>query len=144
MENKKKESNFGDSIIKSFNIMSSAKTMFGVKEEPKQDLDCPYDFTSRCTMGRCDCKPKQETIEKAAERLQKDKYGIFISKDSDVKGQLVIDTAKAAFNSGMIEGAKYQAKRMYNEEDLKSAFFNGGNMKDMEEFKHWFEQIKKK
>ena len=21
-------------------------------------LDCPYDFTSRCTMGRCDCKPK--------------------------------------------------------------------------------------
>jgi hypothetical protein len=30
------------------------------KEEPKQDLDCPYDFTSRCTMGRCDCKPKQE------------------------------------------------------------------------------------
>lgn len=22
------------------------------------ELDCPYDFTSRCTMGRCDCKPK--------------------------------------------------------------------------------------
>lgn len=21
-------------------------------------LDCPYDFTSRCTMGDCDCKPK--------------------------------------------------------------------------------------
>ena len=21
-------------------------------------LDCPYDFTSRCTMGRCDCKEK--------------------------------------------------------------------------------------
>jgi len=20
-------------------------------------LDCPYDFTSRCTMGSCDCKP---------------------------------------------------------------------------------------
>jgi hypothetical protein len=30
------------------------------QEEPKQELDCPYDFTSRCTMGRCDCKPKQE------------------------------------------------------------------------------------
>ena len=29
------------------------------KEEPKQDLDCPFDFTSRCTMGRCDCKPKE-------------------------------------------------------------------------------------
>lgn len=22
------------------------------------ELDCPYDFTSRCTMGRCNCKPK--------------------------------------------------------------------------------------
>lgn len=22
------------------------------------DLDCPFDFTSRCAMGRCDCKPK--------------------------------------------------------------------------------------
>ena len=27
-------------------------------------LDCPYDFTSRCTMGRCDCKPKKVTIKK--------------------------------------------------------------------------------
>ena len=26
----------------------------------EQRLDCPYDFTSRCTMGSCDCKPKQE------------------------------------------------------------------------------------
>jgi hypothetical protein len=26
----------------------------------RERLDCPYDFTSRCTMGRCDCKPKQE------------------------------------------------------------------------------------
>ena len=26
----------------------------------KERLDCPYDFTSRCTMGRCDCKPKEE------------------------------------------------------------------------------------
>lgn len=23
-----------------------------------KELDCPYDFTSRCTMGRCNCKPK--------------------------------------------------------------------------------------
>lgn len=25
----------------------------------ENELDCPYEFTSRCTMGRCDCKPKQ-------------------------------------------------------------------------------------
>jgi hypothetical protein len=24
----------------------------------KEELDCPYDFTSRCTMGRCDCEIK--------------------------------------------------------------------------------------
>ena len=35
-------------------------------------------------------------------------------------------------------------ERMYSEEDLKSAFFNGGNMKDIEEFDHWFKQFKKK
>ena len=22
------------------------------------ELDCPFDFTSRCTMGKCGCKPK--------------------------------------------------------------------------------------
>jgi hypothetical protein len=62
---------------------------------------------------------KQETFEEVAERLQKDKYGIFISKDADVKGQLVIDTAKAAFKSGMIEGAKWQQERSYSEEETK-------------------------
>ena len=30
----------------------------------------------------------KDTLEEAAERLQKDKYGIFISKDADVKGQI--------------------------------------------------------
>jgi len=73
---------------------------------------------------------KQETLEEAAERLQKDKYGIFISKDADVKGQLVIDTAKAAFLSGMKEGAKWQAERMYSEEDLKKAFQDGQDNMD--------------
>lgn len=27
-------------------------------KENNEELDCPYDFTSRCTYGRCDCKPK--------------------------------------------------------------------------------------
>jgi hypothetical protein len=53
-----------------------------------------------------------EEIENVAERLQKDKYGIFISKEADVKGQLVLDTAKAAFLSGMIEGAKWYREQL--------------------------------
>jgi hypothetical protein len=28
----------------------------------QEDLDCPFNFTSRCTIGRCDCKPKQEIL----------------------------------------------------------------------------------
>ena len=69
----------------------------------------------------------QETLEEAAERLQKDKYGIFISKDADVKGQLVIDTAKTAFLSGIKEGAQWQQERMYTEEDMFIAWTNGNN-----------------
>ena len=90
---------------------------------------------------------KQETLEEVAERLQKDKYGIFISKDADVKGQLVIDTAIAAFLSGMTEGAKWQAERMYSEEEVKLAYNEGqvsiisANYIRTEE---WFEQFKKK
>ena len=97
-------------------------------------------------------------LEEAAERLQKDKYGIFISKEADVKGQLVIDTAKAAFLSGMIEGAKWQQERMYSEEDMEKAFkvgFSNGFASDVLSteklqkekerlFCEWFEQFKRK
>ena len=96
---------------------------------------------------------KKESLEEAAERLQKDKYGIFISKDADVKGQLVIDTAKAAFLSGMKEGANWQAERMYSEEDMiefaKWVFLEvgsntGKDRTNKELFDEWFEQFKKK
>jgi len=42
------------------------------------------------------------------------------------------------------EGAEWQAERMYSEEDMKSAFFSGGDMRDIEEFNYWFKQYKKK
>jgi hypothetical protein len=56
---------------------------------------------------------------------------------------------------GFVAGAKYQAERMYSEEDLKEAFEGGGKMcwSDIEQesqepyyydFKEWFEQFKKK
>ncbi|MEN9326821.1 MAG: hypothetical protein RI943_1242, partial [Bacteroidota bacterium] len=91
-------------------------------------------------------KSKQETLEEAAERLQKDKYGIFISKDADVKGQFVIDTAKAAFLSGMNEGAKWQAERMYSEKEMLLAFETGRNYQLTGEnnFKELIEQLNKK
>jgi hypothetical protein len=61
----------------------------------------------------------KETLKEVGERLQKDKYGIFISKDADVKGKLVIDTAKSAFLSGMNEGAKWQQDQLCNYEIIQ-------------------------
>ena len=70
---------------------------------------------------------KQETLEEAARKWYSN------TKLFD-KGEL----------NAFIAGAKWQAERMYSEEDLKSAFFNGGDMKDIEEFNYWLEQFKKK
>jgi hypothetical protein len=90
---------------------------------------------------------KQETLEEAAERLQKDKYGIFISKDAEVKGQLVIDTANAAFLSGMNEGAKWQQERSYSEEEVIAFgefIFKHSLLTHTRGVKSLFEQFKKK
>jgi hypothetical protein len=91
---------------------------------------------------------KQETLEEAAQRL-------YPGIDRQVDRML------------FIKGAKWQAERMYSEEDLKNAFdsareFNsldgvvdvhivlpmGGNMSDLQPlhftFEEWFEQFKNK
>ena len=50
---------------------------------------------------------------------------------------------------GFIEGAKWQAERMYSEEDLKHAFFSGCQSERQIKpriacWEEWFEQFKKK
>ena len=76
---------------------------------------------------------KQETLEEAAKKYWD----------------------KLSFQDAFIEGAKWQAERMYSEEDLKEAFKGGGKMSwtDIEQesqepyyydFKEWFKQFKKK
>ena len=115
-----------------------------MSEETYVKLDCPFDFTSRCTMGRCDCKPveepkdvllgyktsivaqmldeselkepKQETIYEAAEKL--------ITSHPDFKTEGFSDYQNGRLN-GIIEGAELQAKRMYSDEHLKNAFRAG-------------------
>ena len=49
-----------------------------MKNENK--LDCPYDFTSRCTMGRCDCKPKDELVT-----FQAPEGSLILSTESTLK-----------------------------------------------------------
>jgi hypothetical protein len=57
-------------------------------------------------------EPKQETLEEAAERLYP------ISKKGSMWMPSADDCNKANKQEGFIEGAKWQAERMYNEKDL--------------------------
>lgn len=77
-----------------------------------QELDCPFDFTSRCTMGRCDCKPKQETLAEAAKECLKNNS---LSTEGDFAEGYV---------TGSLFGAKFQAERMYSEEEVMDMFHN--------------------
>ena len=75
-------------------------------------------------------EPKQETLEEAAYRLSAEKF----------------EPKHIGFMVGVIEGSKWQAERMYSEEDLLSAFEAGMMFigEDKGSFGEWFEQFKKK
>ena len=48
--------------MKKINALIDGLKYLKINKMKKERLDCPYDFTSRCTMGRCDCKPKEERM----------------------------------------------------------------------------------
>jgi hypothetical protein len=108
------------------------------QEEPKQETHiCKYcDAETTQPDDECYAKPKQETLEEAAYRLSAEKF----------------EPKHIGFMLGVIEGAKWQAERMFSEEDLREAFKQSRQCKifekDMppvyETFDEWFEQFKKK
>jgi hypothetical protein len=86
-------------------------------------------------------EPKQETLEEAS-------HTAWLNYEH-VEGNLY----STSFKNGFKFGAKWQAERMYSEEDLRKAFENGvGSGKYQQEygikgsmnFEDWFEQFKKK
>jgi hypothetical protein len=104
-------------------------------------------------------EPKQETIEEAdkwslekaeefaLERFKSDRKKGIVTWDS------ILEVLKVGVKTGHKFGAKYQAKRMYSEEDLKEAFRQGQDNMDYSEMfgwdsklteQQWFEQFKKK
>jgi hypothetical protein len=129
-------------------------------------LDCPFDFTSRCTMGSCDCKPveepkdvvlgyktsivaqmldsnnKQETIEEAAERILS-KEGVKLHPsglETYLKGNVI---------NAMVEMVKWQGERMYSEEEVLELLhdrmiYTLGSDYQRTTTTEWFEQFKKK
>jgi hypothetical protein len=84
---------------------------------------------------------EKETLEKAAAN-----YGWRIKKNtfSDaVKANELAESAQQDF----IAGAKWQAERMYSEEDLRRAYTvgkHGGVNQTYYDFDEWFKQNKKK
>jgi hypothetical protein len=117
-----------------------------------------YDFNYKIIIPKKKKKMK-ETLEKAAERLSKDAYKKHSLKDDTFsldeqiqrRGGFIV-----GFTEGLKEGAKWQAERMYSEEELLSAFNAGYDLNTFEQleipneereylsFKDWFEQFKKK
>jgi hypothetical protein len=76
-------------------------TYWGGLEEPKQDRTCTNNCSVVC--GECQIfEPKQETLEEFAEKLAR----AFDNDNYKALMDLVID------------GAKFQAERMYSEEDM--------------------------
>ena len=102
------------------------------QEEPKQiKCYCGHTIT-------CDCEPLQETLEETAERLATNRHSRSTS-------------AWYLYKNGIIEGAKWQAEKMYSEEDMinfhKWAYqknrIEESDKTTKELLKEWFEQFKK-
>jgi hypothetical protein len=84
---------------------------------------------------------KQETLEEAAEIFVNNRFAKQISGDKTYPD---IYASKEAIVESHILFTKWQAERMYSEEDMEKAFQNGLNRSFDSDFDRWFEQFKKK
>jgi hypothetical protein len=105
------------------------------QEESKRKIDTCYNFDKEigCVQNICRCEqeePKQETLEEAAAKYVKTKW----------------EPAQEENRESFIDGAKWQAERMYREEDMKLSFETGRNFQLTGEnnFNELIEQFKKK
>jgi hypothetical protein len=136
------EHNYIDWIINNYKIIIP-------QEEPKQEYEyigeCNGNNDNGCFLDSCghDCgcfervlkQSKQETLEEAAEHHWKMQY--LMALDESIKHYVIQD---------FIAGAKWQAERLYSEEDLLSAFEAGMMFigEDKGSFREWLRQFKKK
>jgi hypothetical protein len=77
-----------------------------------------------------------KTLEEAAENYNDDFQIKSGSKVPHIKNQHIMNHFKA--------GAKWQAERMYSEEDMEEAFTNGLNRSFDSDFDRWLSHFKKK
>jgi molecular chaperone GrpE (heat shock protein) len=125
-------------------------------EEPKQESCCtPIGQIKRYKdcIG-CDRKPKQETLEEAAENeLSKECMGIInqlfdLTEISVEKRQSINDIADEYLKNQILRLLdKYKQEKMYSEENMRKAFKSSSltNMLDVyESFEEFIEQFKNK
>ena len=90
------------------------------------------------TKKHTEVKMNKETLEEAAER--------YADYSNDYVPMSFGDKFNETTKTDFIAGAKWQAERMYSEEDLRNAYRWGTtvNHGTKEHFNEWFEQFKKK
>jgi hypothetical protein len=128
-----------------------------LKQSKKETHICKYCGAETTQPDdECYAKPKQETLEEAAERIFREPFRKNLTLE-----EITID-GKDAVNC-MLSLADWQAERSYSKEDMKQAFFDGirvtgggyngeyasGNHPDIEvefyeSYIEWFKQFKKK
>jgi hypothetical protein len=139
--------------LKERNKLNKMEKERALEDEPKE---CVHDIVTKFGIAECqNCGleeseilsiSKQETIEEAAERI----YPTTIDSFTDTG----IDMSEAE-RLIFINGAKWQAERMFSEEDMKEAirfgfdkgFCSNSSNKvknNLPSEKEWFEQFKKK
>jgi hypothetical protein len=89
---------------------------------------------------------KQETLEEEAEKYSREVWGVYYD---DVHPDIAITQTQGEISvKDFSRGAKWQARRMYSEEEVetiaKDAYNMGKNNILIGVFNKWFEQYKKK
>jgi hypothetical protein len=128
------------------------------KEEPKQDYSGVHlrhcyqgEYEDGCKYGEDDCpakplEPKQETLEEASEKYSRGVWGPYYDEVHPDEPAITLTLGEISVKD-FSRGAKWQAKRMYSEEDVyhilceHTAFLFAGGKSTLSE---WFEQYKKK
>ena len=128
----KEEPTFENSIDNTMNIMSIANSMFGKKEEPKQDLPI-VNGSYGCTIQTKKQEPKQETLEEAASRcaIQENKSSLY-------------ELGMKYFQLGAKWQAEQDKNRYSEEETIQLLIKFNQEIQEVEDVRIWFEQFKKK
>lgn len=93
--------------------------------------------------------PKEEPYERTTQSISLSEVDKEESKQETLEEFIRKESKSGNESVGITKGAKWQAERMYSEEDLKEAFYDGWLLSSSgasfrNAIKKWFEQFKKK